>query len=313
MYSMCEVINIDRYSVYVLGDVLINTVCEELGDELVSKLSDIKTVVLLSSDPEISGALGKVLERFPDAEVLASGGCIRSVGEILNRKFKSRSVKDGEEILGITFKFTPGFIWPDSMVAYSDGTLFSGHMFSKNIEGRYCEFADEVLSELSIKKVLSHTGEKAFSKLSKPVEDEGKYIAVIYSSNYGYTKEMAEHCAAVAGKKFEVRLADAACDVAGLLENAYAVMIGTPTIDRAIPYDIKKAIINCDSTKLINKPVMVFGSYGWSGEAMTAVWSIMKAMRADVFEKPFRSPLRMSDARRADLTEYVEKFLSELE
>jgi len=312
MYSMCEVISIGGYNAYVLGDVLINTVPECFADELTGKLSDIKYIVLLSSDPDISGAVGEVLKKFPEAEVLATSGCIRNVKEILNCDFNSRSVKDGETLFGLTFKFTPGFIWPDSMVVYDGKTLFSGHMFNKQAEGRYCEFADEVLSELNIKKVLAHSGEVELSKLSSPSKEDKKYIAVIYSSVYGYTKEMAEHCAVIAGENFDVRLANADGDVSELLENAYAIMIGTPTINRAMPKNIKKAIIDADSTKFYEKPVMVFGSYGWSGEALSAVWSIMKAMRADVFEKPFRSPFRLSDERKKEFTDYIKRFIMEI-
>ncbi len=327
MYSK---ITIEDYNVYLVGNVLINTVPERLSAKLTSQLSKVRYIILTSSDPDTSGAVGAVLDKFPDAVVLASGGCIRNVKEILNRDFSSYSVKDKEQYLGFTFHFTPGFIWPDSLVAEYGDALFSGHMYShtqveglteyrnNHIEGRYYAYANEVVAQLLKATYLPSRGDEVLAEsvceYFSAYENTQKYIAIVYTSTYGYTKELADIAYNASLAKYPVKLISADfSNAVDMVNNASALMIGTPTVNRAMPNAVKSLLINADTDKLHDKPCMVFGSYGWSGEALSSCYSILKALRADVFEKPFRCPLRISDDRRKEFIEYIDRFLGELE
>ena len=90
-------------------------------------------------------------------------------------------------------------------------------------------------------------------------------------------------------------------------------MIGTPTINRGIPKSIRMAITEADSIKIIGKPFLIFGSYGWSGEALGNISGILKILKADVFEKPFRCIFRPNEKKKQEFAEFVNKFLKELE
>lgn len=139
------------YNSYLLkgseGIALFETVKAKFFDEHLDKLreivnlEDITYIVVNHTEPDHAGSVEKILQYAPNATVVGSGLAIKYLGEITNRPFKSKVVKDGETLsLGNkTLKFisAPQLHWPDTMYSYviEDETLFTCDSFGAH----YCD------------------------------------------------------------------------------------------------------------------------------------------------------------------------------
>jgi flavorubredoxin len=101
---------------------------------------DIQYIILDHTEPDHSGSLKQLLELAPSATVVGSGNAIRYLEDIVNARFKSLIVKDGDTLdLGNkTLKFfsAPNLHWPDSMMTLliEDRVLFTCDIFGAH----YC-------------------------------------------------------------------------------------------------------------------------------------------------------------------------------
>lgn len=120
------------------------------------------------------------------------------------------------------------------------------------------------------------------------LDQVNKDAAVFYASAYGYTKEMAEALAeGVREAGVETRVFDVAENDMGVLAEAMneadAVLFGSCTINRAAVPPVVSLITMTDAVNLKNKPAMVFGSYGWSGEACKQISDVLNAYKYKVY------------------------------
>ena len=157
--------------------------------------------------------------------------------------------------------------------------------------------------------------EERASILSRVTE---KKVAIVYASAYGNT-------AAMAGKVAEgVR----AGGLTPVLMNAVEVpmekiidefevsagfLIGTPTLNSNVPQPILELIANLVVLNVKGKPASVFGSYGWSGEAIKTVQDILTSMRLKVSPDPVRVRMSPSEADLAACVEFGRKFAEVVE
>ena len=139
------------YNSYVLkgseGIALFETVKEKFFDEHLEKirsiinLEDITYVVVNHTEPDHAGSVEKILEYAPNATVVGSALAIKYLGEIINKPFKNKIVKDGETLsLGdktLKFYSVPQLHWPDTMYTYviEDETLITCDSFGAH----YCD------------------------------------------------------------------------------------------------------------------------------------------------------------------------------
>ncbi len=113
-------------------------------------------------------------------------------------------------------------------------------------------------------------------------------ILVAYISAYGYTKTMAEQIAEGIreNKNLEVELADIENMLLGDMEQklvgADAVIIGSPTINQNTLLPIYKLFSVMNPIRDKNKPAAVFGSYGWSGEAVKLIENHLSNLKFDI-------------------------------
>ena len=111
--------------------------------------SEIEYIILDHTEPDHSGSLGRLLELAPDATVVGSGNAIRYLGDIVNKPFKSLTVKDGDTLdLGnktLRFISAPNLHWPDSIYTWleEDRILFTCDSFGAH----YC--SEKLFSELT--------------------------------------------------------------------------------------------------------------------------------------------------------------------
>lgn len=125
---------------------LIETAKEKFCEEYLHKvqavidIAKIDYIVVNHTEPDHAGSAAKLLELNPDIEIIGTISAINFLGQIVNKPFKSRAVKDGEEIsLGdktLRFLVVPNLHWPDTMYTYipEDKTLFTCDSFGSH----YC-------------------------------------------------------------------------------------------------------------------------------------------------------------------------------
>ena len=112
---------------------------------------------------------------------------------------------------------------------------------------------------------------KLYREWSTPKTNE-KNVAIFYVSAYGYTKDMAEAFSnelkklSISTKTYNIIEHDMG-ELKELLEKASGVMFGSPTINRDAVKPVWDLLSCTDAIINKGKPCMVFGSYGWSGEA----------------------------------------------
>lgn len=115
---------------------LVETAKVTFWEEYIAKIrslidpAKIDYIVMDHTEPDHAGALVKLLEVAPNAQVIASGSALRYLADITNKTFASQAVKDGDhlDLGGKTLKFisAPNLHWPDSMYTYleEDKILF---------------------------------------------------------------------------------------------------------------------------------------------------------------------------------------------
>ena len=90
--------------------------------EAIIPISEIDVLVLCHTEPDHSGAVEKLLDMNPEIEIYATIGGLTLTKELVNREFKSTTVKDGDELsIGdstLRFIVAPNLHWPDTMFAY---------------------------------------------------------------------------------------------------------------------------------------------------------------------------------------------------
>ncbi len=137
-------------------------------------------------------------------------------------------------------------------------------------------------------------------RCSEQVSNE---IPVFYVSAYGNTRAAAEKFAegikSVAGEKFKIELFDIIeHDMAALalkLNASRAFAIGTPTLNRDALPPVWQLLSHIDAINIIKRPAAVFGSFGWSGEAVPAVCERLARLKVNVFGEGFKFNLVPSE------------------
>jgi len=116
-----------------------------------------------------------------------------------------------------------------------------------------------------------------------PTSDDKKRITIVYVSAYGNTQRMAKHIAnGLKQKGVEVSLLDATQidmdTIINKIEASDGIIFGTPTLNAKAPKPILDVVSNLVLLNIRGKSAAVFGSYGWSGEAVGMVEEISKSI-----------------------------------
>lgn len=132
---------------------------------------------------------------------------------------------------------------------------------------------------------------KRYELWSTPKEKGNVKIPIFYCSAYGYTGRLAD--AIQEGILEEIPQAEAPVyDIiehdmdmlAGKLNESDGFFIGSCTINRDAVPPIWQLLSHIDAINSQKKSCAVFGSYGWSGEAVPAIMQRLKDLRLCVLE-----------------------------
>lgn len=142
--------------------------------------------------------------------------------------------------------------------------------------------------------LLGYTKEM-YKAWSTPAEHSEKVIPLFYCTAYGNTEQVA---AAIRDGILEV-LPGAKCELydlidhdlgemGALLNSSDAFCIGTPTINRDAVPPVMMLLAHVDVINNQKKPVLPFGSYGWSGEGVPNVVARLNSQKFKVFGEGFK-------------------------
>jgi flavorubredoxin len=119
--------------------------------------------------------------------------------------------------------------------------------------------------------------------------NDPKKVYIGFVSCYGYTRMLAERIAQVVkGTGYDVEIEDVsqmepgAC--AGKIHAADAFAIGSPTVNRDALKPVWDVLTSISAYTVKGKPAAVFGSFGWSGEAIRYLSERLRDMGADVLD-----------------------------
>jgi flavorubredoxin/flavin reductase (DIM6/NTAB) family NADH-FMN oxidoreductase RutF len=156
---------------------------------------------------------------------------------------------------------------------------------------RQVETALDKISELPVRLYATGHGPlvryglieltQAYRSWSKQQTSQDTTIAMLYASAYGNTATLAQAIARGITKA-GVGVESINCEFAepdeirAAVEKAAGVVIGSPTLGGHAPTPIQTALGIVLSTTTNNKLAGVFGSYGWSGEAVDLIESKLR-------------------------------------
>ncbi len=120
-----------------------------------------------------------------------------------------------------------------------------------------------------------------------------KKVVIVYVSAYGNTAAMAQKVAdgVAAGGLVPVLMNGVDVPMERIIDEideSVGLLIGTPTLNSTVPHPILNMIANLVTLNIKGKTASVFGSYGWSGEAIKTVQDILTSMRIKVSPEPIR-------------------------
>lgn len=233
----------------------------------------------------------------------------------------------------LRFFSTPFLHWPDTMMTYlpEEKVLFSCDAFGSHycqaemFNDLVGDFSEEFrvyydalvypfrkyvldaavkLKDLEIEIICPSHGpilrqdpgsyiKKYVDWATKEIYTGPKKVAVVYTSNYGYTGRLAAEIAvglAEGGMQAEVLdiMEYSKTDLRNKIDQADGFLIGSPTFNRdAIPpvWELLaevSAIVNKD------KPAAAFGSYGWSGEAVKFIEQRLQQLQFKIAQPGLR-------------------------
>ena len=134
-----------------------------------------------------------------------------------------------------------------------------------------------------------------YKEWSTPVPKSHKTIPVFYCSAYGNTGLLAK--AIAEGVKESLSDAEVTLynviehpmeEMAAALNGSDAFLIGSPTLNKDALPPIWILLAHADAVNIAKRPAALFGSYGWSGEAVPNLTDRLKGLKVNLFEKSFR-------------------------
>lgn len=137
--------------------------------------------------------------------------------------------------------------------------------------------------------------------LDSEKSSESKYIVIPYVSAYGYTESLAkkieEGIHSIGG--FKVELFDVIHhninDIVSSIEKSHGVIFGSPTINGDALKPILDILISLNPIVHGRKTAAAFGSYGWSGEAVSNIENRLKQLKMDIFSPGLRVNFKPSE------------------
>lgn len=171
--------------------------------------------------------------------------------------------------------------------------------------------------------ILTDKIESAKSKYRSWCEEalkpkDKKKCLILYVSAYGYTKKLAdaayEHL--TSSNKYDVKMINVIEEdmskIKEEIDEADAIMFGSPTINRDALKPIWDVLSCTDAIINRGKPAAVFGSYGWSGEAVPMLKARAESLGLKVVGDGFKTTFNPTEDDIKNMKEYTKLLENEL-
>lgn len=168
------------------------------------------------------------------------------------------------------------------------------------------------------KEKVERSAELSKKYLSQ-IDPNNKNILITYISAYGYTKEIAENIGRFLNEKcsYTVNIVDIEHIELGELEEkivcANALLVGSPTINQNTLLPIYKMFALINPIRDRAKPVAVFGSFGWSGEAVALIENHLKILKLNVVQDGLPIRFVPINDKIKQIESFTEKFIDHIE
>lgn len=142
-------------------------------------------------------------------------------------------------------------------------------------------------------------------------------VLLAYISAYGYTREMAVKIAEGirSAGDFDIEIVDIENMLLGDLEEKMvgsdAILIGSPTINQNTLLPIYKLFSVINPIRDKGKAAAVFGSYGWSGEAVKIIQDHLKNLKLNVVDA-LAAKFYPNNEKASELVDFGREFGKEL-
>lgn len=171
----------------------------------------------------------------------------------------------------------------------------------------------------SWKEIVERSAVMSKEYLEIACENIKPNILVTYVSAYGYTKQMAEDIAKGIKETIDcdVDLVDIENILLGDLESkivkANALLVGSPTINKNIVLPVYKLFALLTPLRDKKKKAAAFGSYGWSGEAVSLIESNLRGLGLDVVLDGARAKFYPGNEKETSLINFGKEFAEHLQ
>ena len=161
--------------------------------------------------------------------------------------------------------------------------------------------------------------EKLSHDYLQEIDPKNKNILITYVSAYGYTKEIANSIGKIIKEKsnYTVDVVDIEHIQLGELEEkivkANALMVGSPTINQNTLLPIYKMFALINPIRDRAKPTAVFGSFGWSGEAVSIIESHLKILKLKIVQSGLPVRFYPHNEKRKKLEAFADDFIKHLD
>lgn len=150
---------------------------------------------------------------------------------------------------------------------------------------------------------------------SAPVVHEVPVIPVFYTSAYGNTAKLAEK---IREGILEAK-PNAECVTYDIIEHDMdklhalinecdAFAVGSPTLNRDAVPPVWNLLAGIDAINAAKKPALVFGSFGWTGEAVGNIQTRLLGLKMNVFEDGFKVTFVPSEEDLENAKEFGKSF-----
>lgn len=151
-----------------------------------------------------------------------------------------------------------------------------------------------------------------YREWAQPKVFDRKKIVICYVSAYGNTEYIAESLKNHFSDKnysvsiFNLEFADTN-SILDEIENADAVLIGSPTINGDALPPVWNLISSCISINTKGKIGAAFGSFGWSGEATKLIVNRLKGLHWKTIDEVLRLHLIVDNRNKSEIISFAEK------
>ncbi len=166
--------------------------------------------------------------------------------------------------------------------------------------------------------LLEYTKEQ-YLKWSTPVARENKLIPIFYCSAYGNTRLIANAIAQGVKNVYPdadvpvYDVIDHDMDMLSAELNASdAFLLGSPTLNRDAVPPIWSLLCHVDAVNIQKRPVALFGSFGWSGEACQNLAGRLTSLKTNLFPDMFKVTFIPSKQDLENATKFGEEFAKSL-